>query len=162
MDTHPANAFNVTLRDVLPDDLPIFFAHQRDPDAARMAAFPSRERDAFMAHWAKILDNPTNIIKTIVFHEQVAGNIVSWEQDGEREVGYWIGRELWGNGIATHALAEFLTIVKTRPLHAHVAKTNIGSIRVLEKCGFTIDREEMGAPDANGEPAEEHILILKS
>lgn len=29
-------------------------------------------------------------------------------------------------------------IVKTRPLFAHVAKHNIGSRRVLEKCGFAI------------------------
>jgi len=33
----------------------------------------------------------SNILKTILFDGQVAGNIVSWEQSGEREVGYWIG-----------------------------------------------------------------------
>ena len=37
----------VRLRDVTEDDLPIFFDHQRDPVANRMAAFPARERDAF-------------------------------------------------------------------------------------------------------------------
>jgi hypothetical protein len=39
------------LRNVTDEDLPIFFEHQRDPEALRMAAFPSRERDAFMIHW---------------------------------------------------------------------------------------------------------------
>ena len=29
-----------------------------------------------------------------------------------------------------------------RPLHAHVAKHNAGSIRVLEKCGFRLELEE--------------------
>ena len=39
-------------------------------------------------------------------------------------------------------LAAFLCLVPERPLHAHVARHNVGSIRVLEKCGFTIEREE--------------------
>jgi hypothetical protein len=33
----------VVLRDVVDSDLPIFFEHQRDPEAGRMAAFPSRD-----------------------------------------------------------------------------------------------------------------------
>ena len=36
----------VELRDVIEADLPIFFEHQHDPDAARMAAFPSRGEDS--------------------------------------------------------------------------------------------------------------------
>lgn len=47
------------------------------------------------------------ILKTILFNGQVAGNIVSFVQSGEREVGYWIGKEYWGKGIATKALAAF-------------------------------------------------------
>ncbi|WP_242543571.1 hypothetical protein [Corallococcus sp. NCSPR001] len=41
----------VILRNVTDEDLPIFFEHQRDEVALRMAAFPSRERDAFLTHW---------------------------------------------------------------------------------------------------------------
>ena len=48
----------------------------------------------------------------------------------------FFGRQaFWGKGIATQALTDFLKL-ESRPLHAHVAKTNIASIRVLEKCGF--------------------------
>jgi len=54
----------------------------------------------------------------------------------EREVGYWIGREHWGRGVATAALAAFVAEVTERPLFAHVVNSNAGSIRVLEKCGF--------------------------
>jgi len=49
----------VTLREVTQEDLPIFFAHQLDAEATRMAAFPSRDRDAFMAHWARIMSKET-------------------------------------------------------------------------------------------------------
>ena len=149
----------VLLRDVEEADLPIFYEQQLDPEATAMAAFPSRDRESFMAHWAKIMADKSVILKTILFDEQVAGNIVCWEQDSERQVGYWVGKEFWGKGIATKALAEFLNQVKTRPLVAHVAKHNIASRRVLEKCGFTLTREDKYY-NARGEEMEEVILEL--
>ena len=133
---------NILIRDVIKSDLPILFEQQLDPDATAMAAFPSRDRDTFMAHWTKIMAGETNILKTIIFDGQVAGNIVGWESSGEWEVGYWIGKEYWGKGIATQALLLFLGLVKTRPLYAHVVKHNVASRRVLEKCGFKVIGEE--------------------
>lgn len=127
----------VLLRDVLESDLPIFYEQQLEPEATQMAAFPTRERTEFMAHWHhNVLGNRHGIQKTIIFEGQVAGNMVSFEQFGEREVGYWLGKEFWGQGIASRALAEFLTIEQTRPLYAYVGQHNIASRRVLEKCGF--------------------------
>ena len=134
---------SLILRDVLESDLPFFYEQQLDPEATGMADFPSRDRESFMAHWAKIMADKSVILKTILIDGEVAGNIVSWEQDGEQEVGYWIGREFWGRGIATRALAEFLDQVMIRPMVAHVAKHNIASRRVLEKCGFKLTGEEI-------------------
>jgi RimJ/RimL family protein N-acetyltransferase len=125
-----------------------------------MAAFPSRDKEAFMAHWAKIMADETLILKTILLDGQIAGNVVSWEQDGQQEVGYWIGKSYWGKGIASSALSQFLRHVMARPLYAHVAKHNIASIRVLEKCGFTVFGEDKGLLDASGEQVEEVILKL--
>jgi RimJ/RimL family protein N-acetyltransferase len=130
------------LRDVIESDLPVFFEHQRDPEATAMADFPARDREAFDAHWERVLGGETNVHKTIVFEGQVAGNVLSWEQDGRRLVGYWLGKEFWGKGLATRALAELIEELGTRPLYAYVAKTNIGSIRVLEKCGFVRSDED--------------------
>jgi RimJ/RimL family protein N-acetyltransferase len=154
---------DVLLREVTEADLPVFFEQQLDPQATLMAAFPARERAAFMAHWTRIMADPTNILKTILFKGQVAGNIVSWDQDGKREVGYWLGRDFWGRGIATQALAALLDCVTTRPLYAHVAKHNLASQRVLEKCGFKLDgadRTMSGMPGQFGEPVEEFIVRL--
>ena len=72
----------------------------------------------------------------------MAGNIVSFVNSGEREVGYWIGREFWGRGVATRALAGFLRLEARRPLYAGVARHNAASIKVLENCGFWISGEE--------------------
>ena len=168
MTTDPRTPFqipptgDVQLRDVTDRDLPIFFEHQRDADANRIAAFPARDWNGFMAHWTKILGDETVITKTVLFDGQVAGNVVSWEQPDEREVGYWIGREYWGKGVATRALAAFLHHVTVRPLHAHVAKQNVASIRVLEKCGFTISGEATGSSLAGDEEVEELVLKLEA
>jgi RimJ/RimL family protein N-acetyltransferase len=149
----------VRLRDVEPGDLPVFYEHQLDADATRMAAFPSRDRAAFDAHWAtNILGNPAAITQTILVNGQVAGNIGSWPQGGVRLVGYWIGKEHWGKGVATRALAAFLHVVTERPLFAHVASHNVGSIRVLEKCGFRLEREE--SVEVAGDDVAEVVLVL--
>jgi RimJ/RimL family protein N-acetyltransferase len=148
----------IRLRGVSEGDLPIFFEQQCDPDACKMAAFAARDRDAFMAHWAKILADKTVAVRSIILDGHVAGNMVSWQQDGKRLIGYWIGKNYWGQGVATRALAEFLAVVTARPLYAYVAKHNLASIRVLEKCGFTICIEEMESSDAPSDGVEEFVF----
>ncbi len=124
-----------------------------------MAAFTSRDRDAFMAHWAKIMANPACATRVILADGSVAGNIGAWTDGAERLVGYWIGREFWSRGIASAALAQFLDYESTRPLTACVAKHNPASIRVLQKAGFTLAREDaFDLPD--GTKFEELVFKL--
>jgi RimJ/RimL family protein N-acetyltransferase len=148
---------NILLRDVEPGDLPHFFEHQRDPIAVAMVVFRARERAEFDAHWAKILADENCLTKTIVADGQVAGSIASFLRDGEREIGYWIDRALWGCGIATEALSLFLRLEQRRPLCAGVAPHNIGSMRVLEKCGFRLSKSSLDQKP--GPAAETHIIF---
>jgi len=151
----------VTLRDVTEADLPVFFEFQLDPVANEMAAFPARDRETFMGHWtSKILGDDAARKQTILLDGEVVGNMLSWEQSGDTLVGYWIGREYWGRGVATRALTLFLTEVDTRPLHAHVVNHNVGSIRVLEKCGFRIVGEE--TDEESGVRIVEVVLRLEA
>jgi RimJ/RimL family protein N-acetyltransferase len=149
----------LAIRDVEVPDLDVFFIHQREPEANRMAGFPPRDRESFFEHWGKIMADPTVITATIVHDGQVAGNIVSWLQDGRRLVGYWVGQAHWGQGVATRALRMFLDRVDQRPLFAYVARQNAGSIRVLEKCGFVMmcGRGPETAGDA-GEARDDDLL----
>jgi RimJ/RimL family protein N-acetyltransferase len=152
----------VQLRDLVPDDLPTFFEHQLEPEGVRMAAFPPRDREAFMAHCrTRVLGDESVDKKTILVDGQVAGNVVSFERDGVREVGYWIGREYWGKGVASRALAAFLGHVRVRPLYAHVAKHNVASRRVLEKCGLRMVGEDRAPAPTGGEAVDEFVLILQ-
>ena len=148
----------VLLRDVEPGDLPLFFEHQRDPVAVALVVFRSRDRAEFDEHWAKILADDACLKKTIVADGQIAGNIGSFTRDGKREVGYWIDRALWGRGIASEALSAFLCLEQTRPLYAGVAPHNIASMRVLQKCGFTVCESAIDQePELAG---ESHILLV--
>lgn len=146
------------LRNVVEEDLPTFFEHQRDAEAASMAAHPTREWDAFMSHWLhNVLGGPTTEVRTILADDRVAGYVSSWEQDDKRLVAYWIGREYWGRGIASAALDEFLKAHEPhRPIHAYVALSNAGSIRVLEKCGF----ERVGEPEVGPDGVAEVLFQL--
>ncbi|MEP7026971.1 MAG: GNAT family N-acetyltransferase [Candidatus Eisenbacteria bacterium] len=152
----------IRLREVAAEDIPVFFEHQRDPEATRMAAFPARDEAAHVAHWAKILADTSVIKRAILCDGEVVGNIGSWEKDARRELGYWIDRAHWGRGIATRALSEFLGIVHTRPLFAHVSVNNPGSQRVLEKCGFRVAGEVRVEDESPGTDIEERILVLES
>ncbi len=157
----------IALRPVEPADLPLFFEHQRDQIAVAMVDFKSRDRAAFDQHWAKILADETGLIRTIMApfegapesEEHVAGNIVSWNSDGQREIGYWIDRAYWGRGVATAALSAFLHLEETRPLYAGVAKHNAASVRVLQKCGFTF-RHSTG--ETSDESDDSHFLLVLS
>ena len=147
----------VHLRDVEEDDLPLFFEHQRDPIAVAMVSFHSRDRAAFDQHWEKLLADESLLKKTIVADGKVAGNIGSWLSEGKREIGYWIDRALWGRGVGTEALSAFLRLEQTRPLYAGVAKHNAASIRVLQKCGFTLLRPE---DNASSDADASHVLLM--
>ena len=150
----------VYLREVEEGDLPEFFAHQRDPVANQMAAFPAREREAFMVHWRKILADDAVIKRTILLETEIAGNVVCYEQSERMLVGYWLGRRFWGRGVASRAVSDFVSLISARPLHAYVAKNNLASIRVLEKCGFEVSGESRSPASTGGEVVDEFIYTL--
>jgi RimJ/RimL family protein N-acetyltransferase/predicted Rossmann-fold nucleotide-binding protein len=77
---------------------------------------------------------------------QAVGGIGFVPKDGpssrSAEVGYWLGEEYWGQGIATDCVRAIVTYAfANRPelcrLYAQVFEWNGASMRVLEKAGFT-------------------------
>jgi RimJ/RimL family protein N-acetyltransferase len=156
----------VALRDVLEEDLPVFFEQQLDPQANFMAAFTAKDpqdREAFDRHWARIMTDPTVIIKTALRNGLVLGSVLSYEDEGHPEVSYWLGKEYWGQGLATQALRAFLEQGnQTRPIYARVAKDNLASRRVLEKCGFVQVEVTRGFANARDQEIEEVLMVLNA
>jgi RimJ/RimL family protein N-acetyltransferase len=153
----------LALRPVTADDLPLFFTHEQNREAQRMAGFvppdPS-DRGAFDAHWQRLLDDESIVKRTIELDGEVVGHIASWLEQGDREITYWIDPYHWGKGIATTAVALFVEELTDRPLFARAARDNLGSIRVLEKNGFEIIGTDRGFANARGEEIDEVICRL--
>lgn len=80
--------------------------------------------------------------------------------NGEREVGYWLGRTHWGKGITTEALKALIRYCRDalalKSLLITADARNTASQRVAEKCGFRlIDRYEI-----SGNPGFAYRLML--
>lgn len=152
----------LTLRDATAADIPALFAMHADPEANRLAGFVPRSRPEFVKHWRKILKDESGEKKMILLDGKVAGYLVCFIRiRPDREVGYWIGREHWGKGVATKALKTFLKEYKFRPLYARVAKHNAASLQVVKKNGFVITGEDKFS-NAAGEKYEEFVLKLSA
>jgi RimJ/RimL family protein N-acetyltransferase len=126
----------VRLRDIVADDLETFFRHQSDPLSVEMARVAARDEAAHLARWTRLLADPTVGARTIVADGVVAGHVMSFNRDGERELGYWLGREFWGRGITRAAVQQYLPLEPQRPLFAIVAEHNSASRRILTRFGF--------------------------
>jgi RimJ/RimL family protein N-acetyltransferase len=157
-------AMDVSLRAVRDDDLPIFYAHSTNAEGIQMAAFTAKDpsdRAHFEAHWARNRQDPSVVMRTIVGEDdEIVGHVTVFGPPEEREVTYWIGREHWGQGVATAALRALLSIAPERPVHARVAADNAASIRVLQKCGFAITATDRGFANARAQEIDEVLLTL--
>jgi RimJ/RimL family protein N-acetyltransferase len=153
----------VRLRLIEPDDLHLFYEWNRDPEGVYMAAFTTvdpNDRAVFDAYWARITADPKVLIRTIEVDGVAVGSVCSFPDFGDPEVSYWIDRARWGRGIATAALREFLPLVRERPLFARAASDNLGSRRVLEKCGFREVSRETNFAEGRGVEVEETVFRL--
>lgn len=157
----PTVVSQVRLRDIEPDDLPRMYEFNLDPDANRLAATIPRSADAFEVHWKKALADPSVVVKAISVGNVLAGYISCFKPDGLDAVGYWLGKEFWGQGIASRALELLLKEVAIRPLHARVATSNRASLRVLQKCGFVVQCVQVSSADDRFLECEEAFLVLK-
>jgi len=153
----------VTLRKTQHTDLAFLFQFQLDKEANYLAAFTSKDpgdKEAYLEKFTKLLNDPTINMHTIWLDDTIAGSIAKYEINGEAEISYWIDKRFWGKGLATTALQQFLTIENIRPISGRTAFDNIGSQRVLEKCGFVRVGQDKGFANARQMEIEEFIYKL--
>jgi RimJ/RimL family protein N-acetyltransferase len=152
----------IALRKTTPEDLEQLFLFQLDPEACYLAAFMPKDHDnkeAYIAKHTPFLSDPTKTTRTILVNGIIAGSVSKFIMEGDAEITYWIDKQFWGQGIATKALTEFLKIETTRPIYGRVAFDNIGSQKVLEKCGFVKIGTDRGFANARQGEIEEYIFI---
>ncbi|MGN6163533.1 MAG: GNAT family N-acetyltransferase [Flavisolibacter sp.] len=153
----------ITLRQTVIDDLECFFNFQLDKEAIHLAAFTPKDptdKPAYLNKYTKLLSNPVINMRTIILNDVIVGSISKFEIEGDAEITYWIDKNFWGKGIASAALKNFLTIENARPIFGRVAFDNLGSQKVLEKCGFVRIGKDKGFANARQAEIEEFIYKL--
>jgi RimJ/RimL family protein N-acetyltransferase len=153
---------DITLRVTTSQDLEQLFLFQLDPEACYLAAFMAKDhadKEAYIAKYTKFLSDPDKNLRTILVNGLIAGSVSKYVMEGDAEITYWIDKQYWGQGVATKALNEFLKIETTRPIYGRVAFDNIGSQRVLEKCGFIKVGTDRGFAGARQTEIEEYVFI---
>ena len=151
---------HIRLRTTVLADLDDLFQFQLDKQGGYLAAFMPNDwtnRAAYMEKHSELLNDPTVNNQSIFLGDKIVGSIAKFVMEGDAEITYWIDREFWGQGIATKALTEFLLLETNRPIFARVAFDNLGSQKVLEKCGFIKVGKDKGFANARQKEIEEFI-----
>lgn len=125
-----------------------------DADAERWFDFLAQQDE--VTHWALEVD------------DQAVGGIGMIRGEGiyhlSAEVGYWLGEDYWGRGIATAALRalvpELLRRYRLIRLEANVFAWNTASMRVLEKCGFVREAILRSAAVKDGKITDLHVYAF--
>ncbi len=153
----------IELRHTNQNDLETLFLFQLDEDANYLAAFTSKnpsDKNAYLEKWTRLLSDEKVNIMTILFEKKIVGSITKYEMEGDAEITYWVEKKFWNKGIASSALKSFLEIEKTRPLFGRIAFDNLGSIKVLDSCGFSKIGNDKGFANAREKEIEEFIYKL--
>jgi len=91
------------------------------------------------------------------------GCVSYWHlEQGGLEIGYWVGKQYWGLGIATKAIQHLLAgdyFPTSEPVFAKVMAENIGSQRVLGKAGFSFYKE--GVVSKSGQAISAKFYVLE-
>lgn len=113
-------------------------------------------------------DNPVHIF-AIEINGKAAGGIGLHPQDDiqckNAELGYWLAEPYWGKGIITNAIIQMVEYgFKTWDINRIFARPfgpNIGSQKVLEKAGFTLEGKFEKTLFKNNEFVDEMVYAIR-
>jgi RimJ/RimL family protein N-acetyltransferase len=128
--------------------------------------YPYAEKDA--KEWIDLVKKQSIVTTFCVEAEgQVAGSIgFILKTDVYRksiEIGYFIGEEFWGKGVATQAVAQLVEhLIKNFDvvrIYAEVFEHNKASMKVLEKNGFHLESIRKKAAVKNDVTMDDHVWV---
>jgi len=141
------------LRDFTMADWDALNALLSDPEVVRFMHFvrwDEAQRRAWLAQIVEEAQDPRRESYNWAIHLHADGALIGWFGIGEsdhtigtyeREYGYALKREFWGQGYmpeATRAIIGYeFTTLRTRRIIAECDTRNAASARVMQKCGMT-------------------------
>jgi len=126
--------------------------------------FPYKTEDAEFFIELTEKENPEQTFGIITDSNKLCGVIGLVMQKGiyrlSAEIGFWLGEEPWGKGIATKAIELITTYgfeqLKLERIHAGVFDFNIPSMKALEKNGYQKEGVFRNSIIKNGKICNEH------
>ncbi|MCQ2134910.1 MAG: GNAT family N-acetyltransferase [Bacteroidales bacterium] len=162
------------LRPWLVSDAEALFKYACDPDVGLAAGWPPHKDVAeslsvirtYFANdrtWAIVLKETSEPIGCIGYYVHGESNIEIGEEDAE--IGYWIAKPYWNQGICTEALRAMIdycfNVKGFITLWSDFFVDNPASGRVMEKCGFVdTGKENMCSHLFHGDDRPVHIMRL--
>jgi [ribosomal protein S5]-alanine N-acetyltransferase len=154
-------------------DLDALVRHANDP------AIAANMTDTFPSPYSKVMgrsfldrvtaDDPPKVL-AIVIDGEPCGSVGCFPQQDiyrrNAELGYWLSRRHWGQGIMTKVVRDMTThVFRTFPginrVFARPFGSNAASQRVLEKAGFTLEARLVGTIEKNGHEEDELIYAVR-
>jgi RimJ/RimL family protein N-acetyltransferase len=126
--------------------------------------YTSEDADWWITEGSKL-----SLVRAIEVDEKLVGcigvNRGEFEYCRSGEIGYWLASDFWRRGIATNAINEmllevFLTTDIIR-IFASVFDGNVGSMKVLEKCGFAFEAIQPKAIFKENTFYDSHVFAIQ-
>ncbi len=139
------------LRPFVHTDAPLIVEYLNDPLVTQYLSSrlpsPYTLTDAF--EWIETGCHDQQISRAIEVDGKFCGSVGAYlNVDGKSdtvEIGYWLGKRYWGQGIAIQVVEQFtLTLFNRHNIKRiinPVSAANIASIRVMEKSGYQLEKE---------------------
>jgi RimJ/RimL family protein N-acetyltransferase len=160
-----------TIREWRRDDKPSLLHHANNHAVWRNLThlFPHPYTEADAERWFDFLERQDELTHwAIEVDDQAVGGIGMIRGEGiyhrSAEIGYWLGEDWWGRGIATAAVGALVPELLRRyaliRLEANVFAWNTASMRVLEKCGFVREAVLRSAAVKDGRITDLHVYAF--
>ena len=130
-------------------DAESLYEYARDPDVGPIAGWPAHQsieesrtviRNVFNGKEAYAICLKTDNRAIGAIELKLNGHTDLTDRDDECELGYWLGKPFWGQGIMPEAVKELLRHafedLNLSRVWAGTYEGNVKSKRVQEKCGF--------------------------
>lgn len=142
------DSVHIALRDYKDADIDAIHSLLNNYDVSRFLSsripFPYTRDDAV---WWVETGSKNEITRVIDFNQQLVGiiGVARGQYENYRcgELGYWLGQPFWGKGLATLAVSEMTEMIFSETdivrLFAPIYGPNKASMRVAEKCGYTLE-----------------------
>ena len=149
------NTVRLVLRPFQPGDLSTMHAYASDPENTEyMLYLPNRSIEGTerflrmaIAEWEK--DKPQFYEFAIVLDGKHIGAVsAALDESGqESELGWILHKDYWGKGYASEAAKAIMDFafeeLKVKKVVAHCDYRNVASIRIIEKIGMTLERDDL-------------------